>query len=152
MAKKTKSQVVEAPQPPVIVAVALDVKLIERAVFALGWSVGDSVERYKKQLSDRAEYIARGMEKINRRLADNDNPLEAYSGINSLGELQGSGSELDRLCGQYTQARQVRAELAQALNPLFQALIAALPDGEREYVLADWNKHFNMIEAEAAQG
>jgi hypothetical protein len=143
--KTTKNAAVpEVPQPPVIVAVALDVKLIESAVFALGWSVGASVERYKKQLNDRAASIARDMEKIERRLANDQHPLDSYSGINSLGELQGSGPELDRLCAQYSQAREVRSNLAKSLNPLFQALIAALPDGEREYVLQDWNEHFNM--------
>lgn len=59
------------------------------------WQAADDILRTEERLQAKANSIADDMIQLARRLAqDKGRPY-----VNSLGELRGRGSELDRLCG-----------------------------------------------------
>ena len=67
----------------------------------------NKVEDYKEQLVDKARWLIDDLERLIQH-------LEEGSTINSLGEVQGKGSEIDRLCGLYMQTRDLAEEMRQA--------------------------------------
>ena len=65
------------------------------------------VPELRARLRQKAQSICDSMEELIR-------DLDADRTINSLGELQGRGSELDRLCGMYTLVKELARDLAKA--------------------------------------
>ncbi len=65
------------------------------------------VEDYKEQLVAKARWLIDDLERMLQH-------LEEGSAINSLGEVQGAGSEIDRLCGLYSEVRQLAEEMRSA--------------------------------------
>jgi len=66
-------------------------------------NINREFERIKADIKDHAESIKLRMERLIRELDDNpEDPL-----VNSLGELQTTGLDLDRLCGQLATIKQI---------------------------------------------
>lgn len=69
----------------------------------MDYAINHMVLQYTEKrvsLRQRAEYIRDGMTRLMTRLDEEDDMTSSYTGFNSLGELQGSGMDLDRLCGE----------------------------------------------------
>ena len=67
----------------------------------------NKVEDYKEQLIGRACWLIDDLQRLIQH-------LEEGSTINSLGEVQGKGGEIDRLCGLYALTRELAEEMRQA--------------------------------------
>ncbi len=71
------------------------------------YRLDSKVEDYKEQLVAKARCLIDDLERMIRH-------LEEGNSVNSLGEVQGRGSEIDRLCGLYMQTRELAEEMRQA--------------------------------------
>ena len=67
----------------------------------------NKAQDYKEQLVAKARWLIDDLKRLIQH-------LEEGSTINSLGEVQGKGSEIDRLCGLYAQTRELAEEMRQA--------------------------------------
>lgn len=94
-----------------------DAEVNERLLFSLL----RRAENAKGRLLDSAAHVQRKMERIIKDINEG-------STINSLGELQGSGPEVDRLCGEYCQIVEVATEAAREFGYY-------LPTVEKSYYL-----------------
>ncbi len=78
-----------------------------RMDFFQRYSVENRLEDYRTALVGKARWLAEDLQRLIQH-------LEEDSTINSLGEVQGRGGEIDRLCGLYAQFKQLRDELRAA--------------------------------------
>ena len=65
------------------------------------------LEGYRETLIGKARWLKEDMERLVRN-------LEEGSTINSIGEVQGRGGEIDRLCGLYAEFKRLAEELRAA--------------------------------------
>lgn len=70
--------------------------------------LGRDVERKRLELRSRCETVQ-------RRMVETLAQLDALGHVNSLGVLQGLGSEVDRLCGEYSVLRSTYDKLTSAI-------------------------------------
>lgn len=81
--------------------------VIESAKYNASWDVKYAKER----LVSQAKYIAEKMNLLVKR-------VEEGSSVNSLGELQSSGPELDRLCAEFVLAQKHEQAVLRLLDNL----------------------------------
>lgn len=80
----------------------------ERSSQYLAHRIESDLEYRKTQIVEKAEWMIRDLS----RLVEGLNEKGAEYNFNSLGEIQGKGSELDRLLGELSAVRKVYEELA----------------------------------------
>lgn len=73
-------------------------------------------ERLLEKLDEHAGWIADKMRHLRVNIADSRVDGPATLSINGLGELQGQGPELDRLCSEVTNQRALVRRLGQVLG------------------------------------
>jgi hypothetical protein len=73
-------------------------------------------ERLLAKLDEHAASIADKMQRLRVNIANSREDGPAALSINGLGELQGQGPELDRLCGEVTNQRALVRRLGQVLG------------------------------------
>jgi hypothetical protein len=78
---------------------------------------GLSYDRLLEKLDARAAGIAETMERLRASIARSRETDPSTLSINGLGELQGQGPELDRLCGEVAAQRDLVRRLNQILLP-----------------------------------
>jgi len=78
---------------------------------------GLSYDRLLEKLDARAAGIAETMERLRASIARSRETDSSTLSINGLGELQGQGPELDRLCGEVAAQRDLVRRLNQILLP-----------------------------------
>lgn len=73
-------------------------------------------ERLLEKLDEHAAWIADKMQRLRISIADSREIGPAALSINGVGELQGQGPELDRLCSEVTNQRALVRRLGQVLG------------------------------------
>ena len=97
----------------------------DEAVRRAGSAVLDALRAHtyvREQLLRTAANVARRVEELQRSVQKYGRPS------NELGALQGSGPELDRLCGEYARTREALTRLVRMANALFEATVQAATD------------------------
>jgi len=78
-----------------------------RLDFFQRYSIEHRLAGYRETLIGKARWLKDDMERLIRN-------LEEGSTINSIGEVQGRGGEIDRLCGLYAEFQRLAEELRAA--------------------------------------
>jgi len=73
-------------------------------------------ERRLEKLDEHAAWIAEKMQRLRINIADSRAVGPTALSINGVGELQGQGPELDRLCSEVTNQRALVSRLGQVLG------------------------------------
>ena len=73
-------------------------------------------DRLLEKLDTQAEWIADKMERLRASIARSRETDPSTLSVNDLGELQGQGPELDRLCGVVSRQRQLLGRLEMILG------------------------------------
>jgi len=77
---------------------------------------GRDYDRLLEKLDTQASWIAEKMQRLRAGIARSRETDPSTLSVNGLGELQGQGPELDRLCGEVAAQRQLVRRLTEVLG------------------------------------